>query len=201
MKRPFYERHENRIVAPSSGLPGPGHALPPHPSRATALQPANGAAPLVSTGAGAGAGPEAPLPPATFDPKPATTHITPAPVAAAGPTAGAYSALHHSEQYFRVPAVPSDDCYFLHWVRMWVVGCTAAEQSHVLAAVRESGATREPTLTAAVTHIVFGSVLSTADLAEVRQHLAEHREQVKLARLGWLYECVNRRAYLEPEGP
>ncbi|GIL70596.1 hypothetical protein Vretimale_3713 [Volvox reticuliferus] len=105
------------------------------------------------------------------------------------------------DQYYRIPAVPPDDCYFLHWVRLWVVGCTSSEQSHVLAAVRESGATREPALHAGVTHIVFGSVLSTADLAEVRQHLSEHREQVKLARLRWLYECVERRSYMEPDGP
>ncbi|GLC59247.1 hypothetical protein PLESTB_001466100 [Pleodorina starrii] len=107
----------------------------------------------------------------------------------------------HVEQYYHIPAVPPDDCYFLHWVRLWVVGCTSSEQSHVLAALRESGATREPVLHGGVTHIVFGSVLSTADLAEVRAHLAEHREQVKLARLSWLYECVNRRSYMEPEGP
>ncbi|GIL47106.1 hypothetical protein Vafri_4019, partial [Volvox africanus] len=105
------------------------------------------------------------------------------------------------DQYYRIPAVPPDDCYFMHWVRLWVVGCTSSEQSHVLAAVRESGATREPVLHAGVTHIVFGSVLSTADLAELRQHLSEHREQVKLARLRWLYECVERRSYMEPEGP
>ncbi|KAG2445614.1 hypothetical protein HXX76_000224 [Chlamydomonas incerta] len=115
-----------------------------------------------------------------------------------------------------LPAEPPDDCYFLHWVRMYVVGVSPIEQPQVLAAIRESGATREPALLGAggggggaggappghgvVTHIVFGSLLSVGEMAEVRQYLGEFREQVRLCKLDWLFECVNRRTYIEPEG-
>ncbi|KXZ47467.1 hypothetical protein GPECTOR_35g905 [Gonium pectorale] len=76
--------------------------------------------------------------------------------------------------YYAIPPVPPDDCFFLHWVRLWLVGCTQSEMTMVLAAVRESGATREPALSSRVTHIVFGSVPSKSDLAMAYKHMGEH---------------------------
>jgi hypothetical protein len=85
-------------------------------------------------------------------------------------------------QYYAVPEHPPDDCYFLHWVRLWLLGCTPVELRSVLGAVREGGAVREPALCADVTHVVFCSSPTAGELAELRTHLASHREQVRLCR-------------------
>ncbi|KAG2483338.1 hypothetical protein HYH03_017786 [Edaphochlamys debaryana] len=98
---------------------------------------------------------------------------------------------------FTIPDDPLDENYFLHWVNAFFVGLTAKEETHVLTAVRESGLTRQPTLHSGVTHIVFGTTVSTAELAVVRDHMLDHREAVQLVRLHWLWECINARAVQE----
>lgn len=99
---------------------------------------------------------------------------------------------------FHLPAQPPDDCFFMPHVRCYVIGCTDSEMAHVLSAVRETGATREPELGPHVTHIVVGSLPSTDQLARVRDHVAEWREQVHVVRLTWLYDCVNHRRCVDP---
>ncbi|PNH08930.1 DNA topoisomerase 2-binding protein 1-A [Tetrabaena socialis] len=164
-----------RIVAPVAGGPGANNA------------PRGGSlARSTSTGGCAGA-----APPAAAD----------ASAAAATRGAGPPAPLPLAPLPFYVPEGPqSDDCYFLSFVQLAAVGLTEAEQAHVGAAVRESGATRYHELCAAVTHIVVGSLPSSVELVAVREHQTERREEVPLVRLSWLYDSCNRRQFLAPEG-